>query len=81
MSTIRINVPQLIQERGIIPFDLVRNAGIAPGTAYRLADANRHDEIKSITFDVLEALCRYLNVTVSDILEYEPEDENKKAGA
>jgi DNA-binding Xre family transcriptional regulator len=75
MSTIRVNVPRLLRDRGVKPFDLVRFAGIAPGTAYRLADEEKAAQIKGITFDVLSDLCQFLDVSVSDILEYEPDNK------
>lgn len=72
-GTIRIKVPRLLKERGIIPFDLVRQAGIAPGTAYKLADEKQCAEMSGITFDVLIRLCTFFGVGVSEIMEFQEE--------
>lgn len=70
---IEIKIPQIINERNLTPFDLVRNAGIAPGTAYKLSDERRVALMEGITFDVLVKLCEYLEVEVGDLLEYQKE--------
>ena len=73
-GTVRILVPQLLRERNIQTFDLVRQAGIAPGTAYRLADEVQCKKITAMSFDVLVALCKYFNVGVNEILEVKTDE-------
>ena len=72
---IRILVPKLLKERGIQTFDLVRYAGIAPGTAYRLADEKICEGITAMSFDVLSGLCKFFGVGVEEILEFTPEED------
>ena len=62
---IRIRVPELLEERGWTPMELVRRAGLAMGTAYRLANG----EAKGVTFDVLEKLCATFGVDVGELFE------------
>ena len=66
-----IRVPRLLKERNAKPFDLVRQAGIAPGTAYKLSDEKSCSELSGITFDVLVRLCTFFDVDASEILEYQ----------
>ncbi len=70
---IAVRIPQIINERNLTPFDFVRNADIAPGTAYKLSDERRVALMEGITFDVLVKLCEYLEVGVGDLLEYQKE--------
>lgn len=67
----KIMVPELLAEREWKPFDLVRKAGIAQGTAYRLANG----EAEAITMDVLDRLCDVFGVEVGDIIVRVIEEE------
>jgi DNA-binding Xre family transcriptional regulator len=66
---IKVNVPELLKERGLNATDLMRKANIAYATAYRLSKGQG----TAISFDVLEALCEFFEVPVEKILEYQPE--------
>lgn len=72
-GTIKLKVPQLLEERNLSPMDLLYGARLAPATAYRLAEGKGD----RITFNVLIKLCGYFNVAVGDILEYEPKGNGK----
>ena len=71
---IRLKVPQLLKERGMSASDLMRQADVAYVTALRLAKGNA----SSISFEILETLCKIFDVTVEDILEYVPDVESDK---
>ena len=64
MATIRIMVPDLLKDRGWNPMDLVRRAGLAPGTAYRLASG----VAGAITLDMLGRLCDVFGIGIDELL-------------
>jgi putative transcriptional regulator len=66
---IKVKVPELLKRKKWTVSDLMRKANIAYTTAHRLSKG-RGD---SISFDVLNTLCRIFEVRVEDILEYVPD--------
>jgi DNA-binding Xre family transcriptional regulator len=66
---IKVKVPELLKERGLNATDLMRKANIAYATAYRLSKGQG----TAISFDVLDALCKFFEVSIDKILEYLPE--------
>ncbi len=66
---IKIKVPELMKKKGWNVSDLMRNAGVAYTTAHRLSKG----EGDSISFEVLNNLCRIFDAQVKDILEYLPD--------
>jgi DNA-binding Xre family transcriptional regulator len=68
-SVIKVKVPELLKQRGLNATDLMRKANIAYATAYRLSKGKG----TAISFDVLDALCKFFEVQVKDILEYTPD--------
>lgn len=63
---IKLNVPDLMNAKGCNATDLIRYANIAYGTASRLSKG----EAETISFEVLELLCKYFGVKVEDVIEY-----------
>ncbi len=63
---IKVKVPELLKARGMNATDLMRHGNIAYATALRLSKGQG----TSISYDVLENLCKLFNVNVKDILEY-----------
>jgi putative transcriptional regulator len=66
---IKVKVPELLKRKKWTVSDLMRKANIAYTTAHRLSKG-RGD---SISFDVLNTLCRIFEVRVEDILEHVPD--------
>jgi DNA-binding Xre family transcriptional regulator len=66
---IKVKVPELLKERGLNATDLMRKANIAYATAYRLSKGQG----TAISFDVLDSLCKFFEVSIDKILEYLPE--------
>jgi DNA-binding Xre family transcriptional regulator len=66
---IKVKVPKLLKERGLNATDLMRKANIAYATAYRLSKGQG----TAISFDVLDSLCKFFEVSIDKILEYLPE--------
>jgi putative transcriptional regulator len=66
---IKVKVPELLKQRGLNATDLMRKANIAYATAFRLSKGKG----TAISFDVLDALCKFFDVQVKDILEYTPD--------
>ena len=65
---IKVKVPDLMKKKGYNVSDLMRNANIAYKTAHRLSKG----EGDSISFEVLESLCKLFEVRVEDVLEFVP---------
>lgn len=71
---IKSKVPELLNERGLTPMDLVR-AGISYATAFRLAKGNIQ-----ITMDTLSQLVTVLNINkIEEIIEVVKDDEQSGA--
>ena len=66
---IKVKVPELLKERGLNATDLMRKANIAYATAYRLSKGQG----TAISFDVLDSLCKFFEVSIDKILEYLPD--------
>ncbi|MNB98934.1 hypothetical protein D3C75_461970 [compost metagenome] len=61
----------IVDERGLSIREVARGTGINFEVVRRVYN----DTMERYPRDVLDKLCKYLNVTVQDILEYTPEDE------
>ncbi len=68
---IKCHLSRLLGERKIKISDLSRDTGINRGTATRLY----HETAERVEIDVINALCRYFNCSVSEIFEYIPDSE------
>ena len=64
-TRIKLRVPELLEERGWGPMDLVRRPefSFAPATAYRLA----RGEAESVNLDTLERLSAGFQVPVAEL--------------
>ena len=66
---ITVKVPELMNAKGWNVSDLMRKANVAYKTAYRLSKGMGD----SISFEVLNSLCKVFDVQVIDVLEYIPD--------
>jgi len=66
---IKDKVPELMQKKDWNVSDLMRKANVAYKTAHRLSKG----EGDSISFEVLNSLCKIFDVQVKDVLEYVPD--------
>ena len=66
---IKCHLSRLMGERRIKIADVARGTGIDRGTITRLY----HEKAQRIELDALDALCRYLQCQVGDILELSDE--------
>ena len=66
---IKVKVPELLKQRDLNATDLMRKANIAYATAFRLSKGKG----TAISFEVLDALCKFFKVPVEEILEYRPD--------
>ena len=66
---IRCHLSRLMGERKIKIADLSRETGINRGTATRLY----YETAERVEMNVISSLCNYFNCTVSDLLEYVPD--------
>lgn len=69
---IRCNLSRILGEKKLKIADVARDTGINRGTITRLYQ----ETAVRVEFDVLEALCRYLNCDISELLEL-TEEENR----
>jgi DNA-binding Xre family transcriptional regulator len=65
---IKVKVPELLKQRNLNATDLMRKANIAYATAFRLSKGKG----TAISFEVLDALCKFFEVEIEEILEYQP---------
>ena len=68
---IKVKVPELLKKSGMNATDLMRKANIAYVTALRLSKG----EAQSISFEVLESLCKVFDTRIEDVLEYVPDSK------
>jgi len=66
---IKVKVPELMQKKDWNVSDLMRKANVAYKTAHRLSKG----EGDSISFEVLNNLCKIFDAQVEDVLEYIPD--------
>ena len=65
---IRCHLGRLLGERKLKISDVARDTGINRGTLTRLYQ----ETTERVDLDAIDQLCRYLQVSVADILEYIP---------
>jgi putative transcriptional regulator len=68
---IRNRVREICEEMGISMTQLAKGIGTSKASASRIW----HDHMEGVTFDVMNKLCAFLNVSVGDLFEYIPDDE------
>ena len=66
---IKVKVPELMLKKDWNVSDLMGKANVAYKTAHRLSKG----EGDSISFEVLNSLCKIFDVQVKDVLEYVPD--------
>ena len=66
------NLWKVMKEKGISQYALIRDYHISPGQLTRL---KRNESVSTHT---IEVFCRILQCSVGEIMEYVPEDEEKK---
>lgn len=67
---IKCNLSRIMGERRLKVADVVKDTGINRGTLDRIYN----ESASRIELEVIEQLCRYLNVTVGEL--YEVKDDN-----
>lgn len=67
---IKCHLSRLMGERKIKIADLSRDTGINRGTATRLY----YETAERIEIDAINVLCKYLNCSISELLEYVPDN-------
>ena len=67
---IRVNLEQMLKERGKSLYWLAQESEISYPTVHKLVN----NKTSSISFDVLEKLCTLLNCSTCDIIEHTKED-------
>ncbi len=63
-----------MEEKGATSYTLINKGEIASATYKRLKDG------ESVSTNTLDALCKILNCTLSDIAKYVPDEPDKQAG-
>ena len=67
---VKCQLSRLMGERRLKISDVARDTGINRGTLTRLY----HETAERVDLEVLGALCRHLNCTIADLLEYIPDE-------
>ncbi len=62
---VRIRIDELLEERGRSAYWLAIEGGITHSTVYKL----RHGKMKTLSLELIEALCRTLECSPGELLE------------
>ena len=68
---IHCRLSTILGERRIKMAELVRMTGVSKTTI----NAMYHDKVKKIDYGVLERICKVLECSLADIVEYVPEED------
>jgi putative transcriptional regulator len=74
---IKVNLDQLLEERGISMYRLAKDTGVTYPTLWKLNTGRA----QRIGFDLLEKICLRLHCTPGELLLINPEVAAKKRGA
>ncbi len=69
--SIRIYLGRLLGERRLRASEVSRKTGINKNTLSSLYN----EKVSGIRFDTLERLCKFLNCSIGDLIEYIPDEE------
>jgi len=69
--SIKVHLGRLLGERRLRASEVARKTGINKNTLSSLYN----ERVSGIRFDTLEKLCRFLNCSVGDLIEYMPDEE------
>ncbi|WP_233455263.1 helix-turn-helix domain-containing protein [Paenibacillus elgii] len=73
----------LLEQRQMTMYQLSKKTGIRPNTLSQWVhhDKLREDDkhVKAISVEVLDLMCKALDCTPGDLLEYAPDDDNAKS--
>ena len=64
---IKNRIGELLKERGVSEKELMEHMGISRKTFDKLVQ----NESESIKYEHIESICRFLNVTPNDVLEWD----------
>lgn len=66
---IRVHLGRLLGERKLRASEVARKTGINKNTLSSLYN----EKVSGIRFDTLEKLCKFLNCSIGDLIEYVPD--------
>ena len=69
--SIKIHLGRLLGERKLRASEVARKTGINKNTPSSLYN----EKVSGIRFDTLERLCKFLNCSIGELIEYIPEEE------
>ncbi len=69
--SIKIHLGRLLGERRLRASEVARKTGINKNTLSSLYN----ERVSGIRFDTLEKLCKFLNCSIGELIEYIPEEE------
>lgn len=76
---IKFNLDKVLKERGMTMYQLGKATGVRPNTISQWVNNEQYKkegkDVKSISVDVLSRVCKALNCTVADLIEYVPDED------
>ncbi|WGU92069.1 helix-turn-helix transcriptional regulator [Paenibacillus dendritiformis] len=76
---IKFNLDRVLEQRGMTMYQLGKVTGIRPNTISQWVNNEQYrgegKDVKSISVDVLDRICKVLKCTVGDLIEYVPDGE------
>ncbi len=73
---IRLKLSALMGERKLRISDVMRDTGISRNALTRIY----REEVDRLDLEILEKLCRYLDVEISDMLQLEDDESTRELG-
>lgn len=73
---IRLKLSALMGERKLRISDVMRDTGISRNALTRIY----REEVDRLDLEILEKLCRYLDVEISDMLQLEDDEATRRLG-
>lgn len=77
---IKFKLEDLLNKRGMTMYQLSKRTGIRPNTISQWVHneelREEGKEVRSISIDVLNSVCRVLECEIGDIIEYVPDGED-----
>lgn len=70
---IRIRLNKLLKQRGWTAYRLTQESGIHPSVLSKY----KHNEVREISLDTLNAMCKALRCEAGDLIEYVPDRKKK----
>jgi putative transcriptional regulator len=84
---IRFKLAEMLEKRDKTMYQLSKESGIRPNTIsqwynndelrHQLDEKGNSKDVKAISVDVLDKICKAIDCSIEDLIEYVPDNDNK----